>query len=216
MLVIFDLEGVMVDGEFLPELAKLKGNYEEILDITLKGIRGEIDWATGLLTRIDKLKGIHYNDCVKVSNNIPYTLGAKQLCDSLKNMGCKLAVVSGGPTILANRAQKDLNIDYVFANELIFKNNVLESIDIQVTADKANSIYKLVQDLEKPKNEIITVVDGMNDLTLLNMAGLRFAFCAPPQVESKADIIIKKKDLREILPYISNLFNQSSQIHPLI
>ena len=28
MLVIFDLEGVLVDGEFLPALAKLKGNYE--------------------------------------------------------------------------------------------------------------------------------------------------------------------------------------------
>ena len=58
MLAIFDTEGVLIDGEFLPELAKVIGKEDEILEITNKGINGEINWEEGLIERINRLKGI--------------------------------------------------------------------------------------------------------------------------------------------------------------
>ena len=54
----------MVDGEFLPELAKLVGKEKEVSEITLKGIRGEIDWAEGLRQRVELVKGVTYEECL--------------------------------------------------------------------------------------------------------------------------------------------------------
>ena len=58
MLAIFDTEGVLIDGEFLPELAKIVGKEKEIWEITKKGINGEIEWEKGLIDRIKELKGV--------------------------------------------------------------------------------------------------------------------------------------------------------------
>ncbi|MEM1994389.1 MAG: phosphoserine phosphatase SerB [Nitrososphaerales archaeon] len=207
MLAIFDLEGVLVDGEFLPELAKLKGIEDRIWDITLKGIRGEINWEDGLRMRIEELKGASYSDCVNISNSLRLMPGAKEVCKALREMGFMLASVSGGFTLLAERVQKELGLDYFFANELVFVADKLNSVVIRVNSNKANSIQGLVRALKEPKEQIIAVVDGANDLTLFELAGLRVAFCAQPVVESNADVVIKNKDLRLILPHIRRYIN---------
>ncbi len=207
MLVIFDLEGVLVDGEFLPELAKLKGIEDRVWDITLKGIRGEIDWEQGLQMRIAELKGVSYSDCVNVSNSLSLMPGAREVCKTLREMGFMLASVSGGFTILAERVQKELGLDYFFANELVFSADKLDSVVIRVNSNKANSIQGLVKTLKEPKEQIVAVVDGANDLTLFELAGLKVAFCAQPIVESNADVVIKDKDLRLILPAVRKYIN---------
>ena len=207
MLANFDLEGVLVDGEFLPELAKLKGIEDKIWDITMKGIRGEIDWEQGLYLRIQELKGLSYSDCVKVSNSLRLMPGAKEACKTLREMGFMLASVSGGFTLLAERIQREVGLDYFFANELVFVKDRLDSAVIRVNSNKANSIQGLVKTLKEPKEQIVAIVDGANDLTLYDLAGLRIAFCAQPIVESKADIVIKEKDLRLIIPPIMNYIN---------
>ncbi|MFN3621679.1 MAG: HAD-IB family phosphatase, partial [Nitrososphaerales archaeon] len=166
MLVIFDLEGVLVDGEFLPELAKLKGIEDKIWDITLKGIRGEINWEVGLRMRIEELKGASYSDCVNISNSLRLMPGAKEVCKALREMGFMLASVSGGFTLLAERVQKELSLDYFFANELVFFADKLDSVVIRVNSNKVNSIQGLVRTLKEPKEQIRAVVDGANDLTL--------------------------------------------------
>lgn len=207
MLIIFDLEGVLVDGEFLPELAKLKGIEDKIWDITLKGIRGEINWEHGLQMRIEELRGVSYSDCLNISNSLKLMPGAKEACKTLREMGFMLASVSGGFTLLAERVQKELGLDYIFANELVFVADKLDSVIIRVNSDKANSIQGLVRTLKEPKEQIVAVVDGANDLTLFELAGLKIAFCAQPIVESKADVVIRDKDLRLIVPPIKTYIN---------
>jgi phosphoserine phosphatase len=71
VIVVFDVEGVLVDVEFLPELAKLVGMENEVRDITLRGIRGEMNWEEGLRQRIELVKGVSFEDCVRVSNPPP-------------------------------------------------------------------------------------------------------------------------------------------------
>jgi phosphoserine phosphatase len=204
---VFDLEGVLVDGEFLPELANLRGKGMEVWDITHKGIRGEIEWEKGLMMRINEVKGASYAECIQVSDNLPLMPSAKNVCIELRNRGFQIAAISGGFSLLANRVQKELGLDYVFANELVFMKDILESVNIRVTANKANSIQNLVKNLGEPRNNIIAVVDGANDLTLFDLAGLRIAFCAQPIVEAHSDVIVRKKDLRYILPYVFEYLN---------
>ena len=111
MLAIFDTEGVLIDGEFLPELAKVVGKEEEIWEITRKGISGEIEWEKGLIERINELKGVSYDDCKRVSDDMPIMEGAKETFDELRKLGFKTLTVSGGPDILIDRIKEELQID---------------------------------------------------------------------------------------------------------
>ncbi|GIU71104.1 MAG: hypothetical protein KatS3mg003_0583 [Candidatus Nitrosocaldaceae archaeon] len=202
MLVIFDVEGVLYDAEYLPLLAKLVNKEEEIMDITLKGIRGEIPWEEGLLRRIDALRGIKYEDALRIAKEMPLMPGAKEVCYKLKRAGWRLIAVSGGFTIMMDKLKEELGLDYIASNELIFNNGILTGVDIMVNSNKVNAIAKVIKEFGESKENIVSVVDGANDLKLFDIAGLRVAFNAHKVVTSRADVIIDKKDLRLLIPAI--------------
>lgn len=199
MLGIFDIEGVLVDGEFLPEIAGRLGKKEQVLELTLKGIRGEIDWETGLNLRIDAIKGASYDECVEVAKNLQLMEGAPGLIKALKREGWRLTAVSGGFSLLADRVKTELGIDFVFSNQLVFEDGKLEGVKLNVKANKAEALANLIETLGEPKEKTMAVVDGANDLKLFEIAGIRIAFNAQPIVQSRADHIIREKDLTKVL-----------------
>ena len=207
MLAIFDTEGVLIDGEFLPELAKVVGKEEEIWEITKKGISGEIEWEKGLIERINELKGVSYNDCKRVSDDMPIMEGAKETFDELRKLGFKTLTVSGGPDILINRIKEELQIDYAFSNKLIFSEEKLQGVDIIVGSDKTIPIKDTIEMMKKQKEDIVITVDGANDIKLFDLAGLRISFNGTELINEKSDSIVNKKDLREIMPIIKDKFN---------
>ena len=132
MLAIFDTEGVLVDGEFMPQAARLSDKEKEVSEITDQGVRGDIDWVTGLHKRVELLKGISYDDCCSIANEMTIMDGAFETISELKKLGFTTITVSGGPDILINRLKKELNLDYVFCNDLVFENNKLTNINVNV------------------------------------------------------------------------------------
>lgn len=207
MLAIFDTEGVLIDGEFLPELAKVVGKEEEIWEITKKGISGEIEWEKGLIERINELKGVSYDDCKRVSDNMPIMEGAKETFDELRKLGFKTLTVSGGPDILIDRIKEELQIDYAFSNKLIFGDEKLQGVDVIVGSDKTIPIKDTIKMMKKQKEDIVITVDGANDIKLFDVAGLRISFNGTELINEKSDSIVNKKDLREIIPIIKEKFN---------
>nr|AIE95847.1 phosphoserine phosphatase (serB, PSPH) [uncultured marine thaumarchaeote AD1000_70_G10] len=207
MLAIFDTEGVLIDGEFLPELAKVVGKEEEIWEITKKGISGEIEWEKGLIERINELKGVSYDDCKRVSDDMPIMQGAKETFDELRKLGFKTLTVSGGPDILIDRVKEELQIDYAFSNKLIFNEEKLQGVDIIVGSDKTIPIKDTIEMMKKQKEDIVITVDGANDIKLFDLAGLRISFNGTELINEKSDSIVNKKDLREIIPIIKEKFN---------
>ena len=207
MLAIFDTEGVLIDGEFLPELAKVVGKEEEIWEITKKGISGEIEWEKGLIERINELKGVSYNDCKRVSDDMPIMNGAKETFDELRRLGFKTLTVSGGPDILIDRIKEELHIDYAFSNKLIFNEEKLEGVEVIVGSDKTVSIKGTLEMMDEKKDDIVITVDGANDIKLFDLAGLRISFNGTKLINEKSDSIVNKKDLKEILPIIKEKFN---------
>ena len=207
MLAIFDTEGVLIDGEFLPELAKVVGKEEEIWEITRKGISGEIEWEKGLIERINELKGVSYDDCKRVSDDMPIMQGAKETFDELRKLGFKTLTVSGGPDILIDRIKEELQIDYAFSNKLIFNEEKLQGVDIIVGSDKTIPIKDTIEMMKKQKEDIVITVDGANDIKLFDVAGLRISFNGTELINEKSDSIVNKKDLREIIPIIKEKFN---------
>ena len=206
MLAIFDVEGVLYDAEYLPILAEKINKEQEIWDITKKGIQGSINWEEGLQKRVELLKGISRDTCVEVANSLPIMTGAKEACRALKHAGWKILAVSGGFTIMTDRLAKELSLDYVFSNELVFKNGKLDGVTIHVNSDKAKSAKIKIDEWGIKKDDTAVIVDGANDVKLFDICGLGIAFRAQDLVKDLATISLEEKDLTKILPIINNHF----------
>ncbi|MCJ7637029.1 MAG: phosphoserine phosphatase SerB [Nitrososphaeraceae archaeon] len=197
MLIIFDVEGVLLNAEYLPILAQVFGpsKEKEIWDITKQGIRGDIVWEEGLRKRVKALKGIKFDDAKQIGENLEIMPGAKDLCSALKDAGWKMIAVSGGFTIITDRLRKELGLDIIFSNNLIFKNGILDDLDLQVTSDKSLVVRPIIKQWGFKKEEIVVVVDGANDIKLFDIAGYTIGFCPVELVKNKADDVVELRNL---------------------
>ncbi len=204
MLAIFDVEGVLYDAEYLPILAERVNKEKEIWEITKKGIQGKIDWEKGLTERVRLLRGLDYETCVQVANSLPIMTGAKEACNALKNAGWKLLAVSGGFTVITDRLKDELGLDFVYSNELVFKDDKLDGVIVNVNADKAKTAKTKILEWGEKKEDITVVVDGANDVKLFEISGLGIAFRAQDLVKELATVTLDEKDLSKIVGLINN------------
>jgi phosphoserine phosphatase len=207
LLAIFDVEGVLYDAEYLPILAEKVNKEKEIWKITKKGIEGKIDWVDGLKERVHLLNGVDYGTCVQVANSLPIMTGAKEACNALKAAGWKLMAVSGGFTIITDRLKKELGLDFVYSNELVFKDDKLNDVIVNVDADKAKSAVVKIREWNEKKEDIIAVVDGANDIKLFDISGFGIAFRAQDLVKDLATVTLDEKDLSKIVGLINSHYN---------
>ena len=207
MLVIFDVEGVLYDAEYLPLLAEKMNKEKEVWEITKKGIQGKMDWEEGLRQRVELLKGLDYKTCKDVADSMPIMTGANELCSALKNAGWKLMAVSGGFTIITDRLKTELGIDHIFTNELVFNDEKLDGVVVNVNADKSKSAISKITDWDEKKENITVVVDGANDVKLFDISDLGIAFRAQDLVKDLATVALDDKDLTKIIPIINNHYN---------
>ena len=207
MLAIFDVEGVLYDAEYLPLLAEKVNKEKQIWEITKKGIEGKIDWVKGLEERVHLLRGIDYDTCVEVANSLPIMTGAKEACLALKNAGWKIMAVSGGFTIITDRLKKELDLDFIYSNELVFKDGKLDDVVVNVDADKAKAAMIKINEWDEKKENIITIVDGANDVKLFDIADFGIAFRAQDLVKDLATVTLDEKDLSKIVGLINTHYN---------
>jgi len=211
MLIIFDVEGVLLNAEYLPVLAQMLGpaKEKEIWDITKQGIRGEINWEEGLIKRVEALKGIKFEDARRIGENLEITPGAKQLCSALKKAGWKMLAVSGGFTIITDRLKEELGLDKIFSNELVFVNGKLAGLKLNVTSDKSLSVRSTIKEWNVKKEDVVVVVDGSNDLKLFDLAGFTVGFCPVDVVKEKAEAVIEIRDLNLLLNLLEKKFGKT-------
>ena len=203
MLIIFDVEGVLYDEEYLPILAEKLNKEDEIWEITKQGIQGKINWEEGLRTRVAALKGLDEKTCQDVSDALPIMTGAKEACRVLKAAGWKIMAVSGGFTLMMGRLKEELGLDYVYCNELVFKDGKLDDVIINVDSDKAKSAKIKIAEWGEKKEDIVCVVDGANDVKLFDICGLGIAYRAQDLVKDLATTTLEEKDLSKILDIIN-------------
>ena len=203
MLAIFDVEGVLLDAEFLPILAEKINKQDEIWAITRQGIEGKINWEEGLKRRIELLRGIDYKTCKEVSDSLKVMTGAKEACNALKAAGWKIMAVSGGFTIMTDRLKEELGLDHVYSNELLFKDGKLDGVTIEVDSDKSKSALIKIKEWNEKKENIVVVVDGANDIKLFDICGLGVAFRAQDMVKELATVTLEEKDLSKLIGLIN-------------
>jgi len=207
LLIIFDVEGVLFDAEYLPMLAEKVNKEKDIWEITKKGIQGTINWEEGLKKRIDLLKGLSHKTCLEVADSLPIMTGAKEACRALKEAGWKILAISGGFTIMTDRLKKELKLDYVYSNELIFKDDKLEGVEISIDSDKAKSAKIKIEEWNQKQEDIVVVVDGANDIKLFDICGLGIAYRAQDLVKDLATETLEEKNLAKIIGIINSHYN---------
>lgn len=201
-LIAFDLDNVLIDGEAIDELGKLMDVESEISEITEKTMEGEIDFGTSIKKRVALLKGAPVDDVKKVVDQIPLVKGVPETISELKKRGYKIATITGSFEIIAQRIKNELELDYAYSNVLHEEDGVLtgEVSGPLVEGSKAQVLQEIIAQENISTEECAAVGDGANDISMLKESGLGIAFNAKPVLKEIADIIIEKRDLRELLP----------------
>jgi phosphoserine phosphatase len=186
-LLAFDMDSTLIQVEVIDELAKRAGVVEQVAAITERAMRGEMDFKRSLIERVALLKGLPESALAEVAANLPLTEGAERLLNTVKRLGYKTAILSGGFTYFGHVLQKRFGIDYVFANELEIENGVLTGRirgEIVDGAKKAEWLIRIAQQENISLEQVVAVGDGANDLPMLSIAGLGIAFRAKPIVKA--------------------------------
>ena len=201
-LVGFDMDSTLIQAEVIDELAKLHGVGDQVSAITASAMRGEVDFKQSLTQRVGLLRGLPAQRLQDLLHSIPLADGAERLISTLKILGYKTAILSGGFSFFGKHLQTRLGIDYVFANDLEIENDALTgrlASEIVDGEKKAELLQSIARQENISLDQVVAVGDGANDLPMLNMAGMGIAFHAKPLVRESANHAVSHLGLDSIL-----------------
>lgn len=210
-LVVFDMDGTLIQGKGIFVIAEKKSFKDELLKlINYDGI----DFYQRSIEIAKLSKGFNKNEFLKIFRNVPLQNFIEDVIKQLKNRNIKTAIATDSYKFLANDLKDRLKIDYVFANNLIIKNDIitgeLEIHNKELKKDfyngkiysicKSDVIDQLCNELGIQVKETIAVGDGKVDISMLKRAGLGIAFNASKEVQKNANVVTN--NMRTILKYI--------------
>lgn len=201
-LVVLDADSTLIRNEVIELLADEAGRRAEVEEATEAAMRGEVDFAASLRSRVAALAGVPTDAFARVRARVEPTPGVQELIAAVHERGGVVGVVSGGFHEILDHIAPDLGVDRWRANRLAVAHDALTGTvdgDIVDAAAKAHSLQDWAAELGVPLSATIAIGDGANDLQMMAVAGLGVAFNAKPAVREAADLVIGPQDLREVI-----------------
>lgn len=204
-LIVMDMDSTLIQSEVIVEMAKVHGVSDKVHEITERAMNGELDFTGSLIERVKLLQGMEESKLQDILKSIKLTEGVEDFIKTVKKIGYKVAIISGGFQYFANAFKDKLGIDYAFANELDFVDGKLTG---KVTGNiiDANKKAMLVEMLAQQENinleQVVAIGDGANDLPMLAKAGLGIAFHAKPIVKETAEQHMSHGPMTTILYFL--------------
>jgi phosphoserine phosphatase len=206
-LVFFDMDSTLVDMEIIAEMAQRAGVFKEVARITEKARRGDIDFEEALIQRVALLKGLKVEELEKIRNEMKLSEGAEDLVETLKRLGYKLGLVSGGFDYFSDFLREKLGLDFSYANQLEIKNGALTGKVLGKIVDntyKAKIVHMVASREGVLLDQTVAIGDGANDVLMLGQAGLGIAYNAKERLMRAANMSLGQARLKNIL-YILGL-----------
>jgi phosphoserine phosphatase len=201
-LVVMDVDSTLLQDEAIDLLADRAGHAAEVEALTNAAMRGEIDYAAALRQRVQLLAGLDATVLGELTEKLRLTPGARTLVRTLKRLGYRCGVVSGGFTQITDWLTAELGLDYAAANTLEIADGKLTGRITGKLIDrpgKERMLRQFAAEAGVPLSQTVAVGDGANDLDMIAAAGLGIAFNAKPMVRSAADASVSVPHLDAIL-----------------
>ena len=201
-LIVLDVDSTLIQNEIIDLVAEEAGCAEEVKAITARAMAGELDFATSLEARVKLLNGLDVSGLERAAARVQLTPGARTFVRTLKRLGFRTAIVSGGFTAVTSRLADELGIDHAYANTLEIVDGKLTGRVVGQIIDreaKAVILRKIAGEENIPLSQVVAVGDGANDLDMLNVAGLGIAFNAKQVVREAADASVNVPYLDAVL-----------------
>jgi phosphoserine phosphatase len=194
-MICFDMDSTLVEMEGIDEMARKAGVHREVARITDKAMRGDFDFEESLRQRVAMLKGLSLDDVTAIRNQMIVSQGADALLTTLKWLGFKLGIVSGGFDIFADYLKDKFSLDFAYANRLEIKNGALTGKvqgEIVDAAQKARILNQTACDMGIPLDQVVAIGDGANDSLMLTQAGLGIAYNAKRALDRVANVTLSR------------------------
>lgn len=199
---MLDADSTLIQNEVIELIADEVNRGPEVAAATEAAMRGEVDFATSLRSRVKALAGVKTAAFARVISRVTPTPGVRELIDEVHARGGLVGVVSGGFHEVLDVIAPELGVDFWRANRLEIINDELsgavngEIVDAQA---KARWLKEWAREHGVPMRATVAIGDGANDLLMMDAAGLGVAFNAKARVREQADVVIEKVDLREVI-----------------
>ncbi|MGB1175591.1 MAG: phosphoserine phosphatase SerB [Luminiphilus sp.] len=206
-LAVFDMDSTLIQCEVIDELATRAGVGDRVAAITERAMRGELDFNQSLSERLGLLRGLEADTALQIARNLPYTDGARELMTTLRALGVKTVIISGGFSLFAEYVAAELAMDEYFANTLEVSDGRLTGVAIPpiVNAEyKEAKLREIAASMGISMRQTLAIGDGANDLKMLNAAGIGIAFRAKPVVRSQARYQLSMVGLDGALYFLGN------------
>lgn len=201
-LVVLDADSTLIRNEVIELLADEAGRRAEVQAATEAAMRGEVDFAASLRSRVAALQGVPVSAFERVRARIEPTPGVRELTAAVHDRGGVVGVVSGGFHEILDDVAPALGVDRWRANRLELADGELTGrVDGGIVdgAAKATSLQEWAAELGVPPHATIAIGDGANDLQMMAVSGLGLAFNAKPAVREAASLVIGPQDLSEVI-----------------
>ena len=204
-LLVADMESTVIDNEMLDELASAIGRRREMEEITAMAMNDELDFETALRQRVAWLADLPEEELRRAAQRIVIDAGAPALVATLKHLGVRTVLASGGFTYFAEPIARRLGFDAVAANVLEIEGGRLSGRVVPPILDRQAKVRILEEHcgaLGITPDRALTVGDGANDLPMLQRAGLGVAFHGKPKVVAAAPASIRYGRLDTLLFFL--------------
>jgi phosphoserine phosphatase len=201
-LVVFDVDSTLIQGEVIEMLAVHAGCEDEVRQVTEAAMRGELDFAQSLERRVACLAGLPESVLDEVAESLQLMPGARTTVRTLKRLGFRCGIVSGGFSRIIERLADELGLDFYVANELEIEDGKITGRvvgDIVDRAGKAAALRRFAAEFDVPLAQCVAIGDGANDIDMLSTAGLGVAFNAKPALREVADTALSHPYLDVVL-----------------
>ncbi|NOT60371.1 MAG: HAD-IB family phosphatase [Acidobacteria bacterium] len=224
-LALFDMDGTLVNGRFVSELAHHTGRTAELARF-LDNPALNADARTRQIAAL--FAGVPQSVFTDIARRLPLLPHAEAVVIALRKAGYRVGIVSDSYFIATETLRRRVFADFSIANVMEFRDGIatgavrlapalIHSAGCRRHAHcKANVMRHVREKMHLGAENVLAVGDGENDICMLQDAGCSVAFQPKNQRVSAAARYVAWHALTEVLAYERAALRDTPTVNPVV